>query len=101
MFKTSYRHTVAQSILCLNDVSTSVLRQLTANAVAYDRPPFGTTQTISGLLEDDFEILTVGTAISIGPLAVHVAWWTLQRKMLNALFTVRRPCPRRSVRSLR
>lgn len=28
----------------------------------YDRPPMGTTQTISGLLENDFDVFTVRTA---------------------------------------
>lgn len=30
---------------------------------SYDRPPIGTTQTISGLTENDFEVLTVRIAI--------------------------------------
>lgn len=31
----------------------------------YDRPPIGSTQTISGLLDNDFDVFTVSTAIWI------------------------------------
>ncbi|KAH8788631.1 hypothetical protein F5883DRAFT_532626 [Diaporthe sp. PMI_573] len=42
----------------LYQIGVIMVSLITQNA--YDRPPGGTTQTISGLLENEFDVLTYG-----------------------------------------
>lgn len=63
----------------------------------YDRPPIGTTRTISGLQPDDFDVFTVKmTMVFCGGVDLEVQ----AKKKLISLVTVRRPCHGQRLRSL-